>query len=213
MRDAVSIYERCCFEIWEVLFRDMGGADQVGKRRGHEAFPTRIGGLVVSVSACGSSDPSSSLTRCTIFGSTSVNHETFRDIRSACREGGIQGYCRGITNNSEICQLLSILNISYVYSFLAVTFPSISQKLPSSLNSAVLLLNAKKFQITLLLDTSGIQQHDEHRTNVSLTVHISVCPSPSAYFSSNHFFSPFFTLSTYSLLSFPLPSLYSVLVF
>ena len=86
---------------------------------------------------------------------------------------------------------MPISNFSYVYSFLAVTFPSISQKLPSSLNSAVLLLNAKKFQITLLLDTSGIQQHDEHGTNVSLTVHISVCPSPSAYFSSNHFLTHF----------------------
>ena len=44
---------------------------------------------MVSGSASGSSDPSSSLTRSTIFGSSSVNHETFRDIRRACREGGI----------------------------------------------------------------------------------------------------------------------------
>ena len=45
---------------------------------------------MVSGSAYGLSEPSSSLTRSTIFGSSSVNHETFRDIRSACREGGIR---------------------------------------------------------------------------------------------------------------------------
>ena len=44
---------------------------------------------MVSVSASGLSDLSSSLLCSTIFGSRSVNHETFRDIRSACREGGI----------------------------------------------------------------------------------------------------------------------------
>ena len=32
MRGAVSRYERCCFEIWKVLFRDMGGAEFVGER-------------------------------------------------------------------------------------------------------------------------------------------------------------------------------------
>ena len=65
------------------------------------------GSLVVSVPACGSSDPSSSLTRCTIFGSTSVNHETFRDIRSACREGGIGaavGESRTIPRYVSCCQ-------------------------------------------------------------------------------------------------------------
>ena len=99
MKGAVSRYGRCCFEIWEVLIR--------GKRRGHEVFSLRIGGLVVSVSACGSSDPSSSLMRCTIFGSTSVNHETFRDIRSACREGGIGaavGESRTIPRYVSCCQ-------------------------------------------------------------------------------------------------------------
>ena len=65
------------------------------------------GSLVVSVPACGSSDPSSSLARCTIFGSTSVNHETFRDIRSACREGGIGaavGESRTIPRYVSCCQ-------------------------------------------------------------------------------------------------------------
>ena len=168
---------------------------------------------MVSVSACGSSDPSSSLTRCTIFGSTSVNHETFRDIRSACREGGIGaavGESRTIPRYVSCCQSRTFPMYIAFWQLHSHLYLKNSRVL---WDSAVLLLNAKKFQITLLLDTSGIQQHDEHRTNVSLTVHISVCPSPSAYFSSNHFFSPFFTLSTYSLLSFPLPSLYSVLVF
>ena len=43
-------------------------------------------GPVVSVPA---SDPSSILTCCNFFGSRNVNHETFRDICSARREGGI----------------------------------------------------------------------------------------------------------------------------
>ena len=46
-------------------------------------------GLVVSVPASRSSDPRSILTCCNIFGARNVNHETFRDIRSAQREGGI----------------------------------------------------------------------------------------------------------------------------
>ena len=67
----------------------------------------RIGGLVVSVSACRLADLSSSLTRCTIFGSTSVNHKTFRDIRSACGEGGIGaavGESRTIPRYVSCCQ-------------------------------------------------------------------------------------------------------------
>ena len=35
MTDAVSRYGRCCFEIWEVLFRNMGGAKFVIVRRGY----------------------------------------------------------------------------------------------------------------------------------------------------------------------------------
>ena len=70
-------------------------------------FLLRIGDLVVSVSACRLVDPSSSLTLCTIFGSTSVNHETFRDIGSACREGGIGaavGESRTIPRYVSCCQ-------------------------------------------------------------------------------------------------------------
>ena len=89
----------------------------------------RIGGLVVSVPACGLSDPCSNHAHSGFFGSRNVNHETFRDIRSVRREGGI-GW---ITNFSDICKLLPISNYSHVYSFLAVTFPSISRKVPSYL--------------------------------------------------------------------------------
>ena len=49
----------------------------------------RTGGLVVSVPASGSSDPSSSFTICSSFVTRNVNHETFREICSARREGGI----------------------------------------------------------------------------------------------------------------------------
>ena len=78
MEGAVSRYGKCCFEIWEVLILLVRSGDWW------------IGGLLVSVPASGSSDQSLSLTHCTIFGSRSVNHETFRDIRSTCREGGIR---------------------------------------------------------------------------------------------------------------------------
>ena len=70
-----------------MLFFDMGGAE-LGCGR-WSAILCRIGGLVVSVPASGSSGPSSSLTCCSIFRSRNVNHETFRDIRSARREGRI----------------------------------------------------------------------------------------------------------------------------
>ena len=35
MTDAVSRYGRCFFEIWEVLFQNMGGAKFVRSRQGH----------------------------------------------------------------------------------------------------------------------------------------------------------------------------------
>ena len=79
----------------------MGFADLVGKEQGHYNCSTRIGGLAVSDPVCGSSDPSSSLTSYTIFGSRSVN------IRSACREGGIGaavGESRTIPRYVSCCQ-------------------------------------------------------------------------------------------------------------
>ena len=55
----ISRYGRGCFEILEVLFYDMGGAEISFGRRGN--ILCRIGGLVVSVRACGMSGPSSNL--------------------------------------------------------------------------------------------------------------------------------------------------------
>ena len=58
-------YGRGCFEILEVLFRDMGGPEICFGRREH--YTCRNGDLVVSVQACGMSDPSSSLDPCSFF--------------------------------------------------------------------------------------------------------------------------------------------------
>ena len=92
----ISRYGRCCFEIWEVLFRDMGGA-VLGGGGGHTfrdmggavsrywrccfeiwellksvlgggfTKTCRNGGIPVSVRACGLSGPSSSLGPCSFF--------------------------------------------------------------------------------------------------------------------------------------------------
>ena len=90
-----------------MLFFDMGGAE-LGCGR-WSAILCRIGGLVVSVPASGSSGPSSSLTCCSIFRSRNVNHETFPDIPvlSARREGGIGapvGESRTIPRYVSCCQ-------------------------------------------------------------------------------------------------------------
>ena len=61
----ISRYGRGCFEILEVLFYDMGGAEISFGRRGN--ILCRIGGLVVSVRACGKSGPSSILDPCSFF--------------------------------------------------------------------------------------------------------------------------------------------------
>ena len=88
------------------------------------------GSLVVSVPACGSSDPSSNLTGSINFISSIKYLEMFRDIRSERREGGAWGVSRNVPR-SVSCSFNAyigtpISNCSYVYSFLAVTFPSIS---------------------------------------------------------------------------------------
>ena len=91
MEGAVSRYGRCCFEIWEVLNLLVKGEDT--------DVVSSIDGLVDSVPASGSSGLSSSLTHCIIFISRNVNHETFRDICSALREGGIGA----AVGESQIC--------------------------------------------------------------------------------------------------------------
>ena len=70
-----------------MLFRDMGGAEFEGGRRGD--CLRRFGGLVISVPDSESSVTGSNLGPCGDISSGNVNHEKVRDIRSALREGGI----------------------------------------------------------------------------------------------------------------------------
>ena len=62
-----------------------------------------------------------------------MNHEMFRDIRSARREGGIGAAVGESGTIPRYVILLPISNFSHVYSFLTVRFPSISRKVPSYL--------------------------------------------------------------------------------
>ena len=86
------------FEIWEVLFRDMGG----GWR---EHCLRRFGNLVVSVPDFESSVPSSNLGPCGDFRSGNVNHEKVREIRSTLRGGG------GIRFAELVRQASSLANV------------------------------------------------------------------------------------------------------
>ena len=67
-------------EIWEVLFRDMGGAELGGGTQGQ--CLRRFVGLVVCVPDSESSVPGSNLGSCGDFRSGNVIHEKVRDIRS-----------------------------------------------------------------------------------------------------------------------------------
>ena len=66
-------------------FRDIGavGGGGINHYETFQQVSIVVYGPVVSVPAYESCDPSSILARCNIFGSRKVNHETFRDIRSA----------------------------------------------------------------------------------------------------------------------------------
>ena len=98
-----------------MLFFDMGGAE-LGCGR-WSAILCRIGGLVVSVPASGSSGPSSSLTCCSIFRSRNVNHETFPDIPvlSARREGGIVLS----VNHEQFLDMLAVANLELFSMYIA----------------------------------------------------------------------------------------------
>ena len=81
------------FEILEVLFRDMGGAEMCFGRRGD--LICRIGGLVVSVRACGMSGPSSNLDPCSFLDLQYVRES--RNIPRYAQHpkgGGNWGCCR-----------------------------------------------------------------------------------------------------------------------
>ena len=102
---------------------------------------------MVSVPACGSSGPSSNLTGSIIFISSIKYLETFRDIRSERREGVAWGVSRNVPR-SVSCSFNAyigtpISNCSYVYSFLAVTFPSISRKVARYLGQCMHPTKAK----------------------------------------------------------------------
>ena len=73
------------------IFWDIGavGGGGINHYETFQQVSIVVYGPVVSIPAYESSNSSSILTRCNIFGSRNVNHETFRDIRSAWREGGI----------------------------------------------------------------------------------------------------------------------------
>ena len=66
-------------------FRDIGavGGGGINYYETFQQISMVVYGPVVSVPAEELSDPSSIPARCIIFGSRKVNHETFRDIRSA----------------------------------------------------------------------------------------------------------------------------------
>ena len=94
-------------------------------------FLSEQSSLVVSVPAWGLYGPSSSLTQCIIFISRNVNHETFRDIRTAWRGvawGGSRNVSRSVSCSFNAYIGTPISNVSLVYDFLAVTFHSISRK-------------------------------------------------------------------------------------
>ena len=96
---------------------------------------------MVSVPACGSSGPSSNLTGSINFISSIKYLEMFRDIRSERREGVAWGVSRNVPR-SVSCSFNAyigtpISNCSYVYSFLAVTFPSISRKVARYLGQCI----------------------------------------------------------------------------
>ena len=69
--------------------------------------------------------------------SSNMNQEKVRDIRSALREGEI-----GLlsVNHEEFRDILApISNFFHVYSFVTVTFQSISRKFPSYLGQCMVL--------------------------------------------------------------------------
>ena len=128
----------CCVEGREIkyleTFRDIGAVlcGGGGEIKSVLAIVSKKGSLVVSVPACGSSGPSSNLTGSINFISSIKYLEMFRDIRSERREGVAWGVSRNVPR-SVSCSFNAyigtpISNCSYVYSFLAVTFPSISRK-------------------------------------------------------------------------------------
>ena len=105
---------------------------------------------MVSVPACGSSGPSSNLTGSINFISSIKYLEMFRDIRSERREGVAWGVSRNVPR-SVSCSFNAyigtpISNCSYVYSFLAVTFPSISQKVARYLGQCTKALQYAEFR-------------------------------------------------------------------
>ena len=85
-----------------MLFRDMGGAEFEGGRRGD--CLRRFGGLVISVPDSESSVTGSNLGPCGDISSRNVNHEKVRDIRSALRESGI-----GV--HEELRDILALANL------------------------------------------------------------------------------------------------------
>ena len=96
---------------------------------------------MVSVPTSRLSGPSSNLGPCSIFRSRYVNHEKVRDmrVRSARREGGIRaavGESQMIPRYISCCQSQTFPMYN-VYSFLTVTFPSISRKVSSYLGQCM----------------------------------------------------------------------------
>ena len=71
MGGAISRYRRCCFDIWEVLFRDRGGAELGHGRREHVLYTVGLVALwLVSQGSQGRGE----------LGLLSVNYEQFRDM-------------------------------------------------------------------------------------------------------------------------------------
>ena len=130
----------------------------------------RIGGLVVSVRACGMSGPSSIPDQCSFYQiySMYVKHETFRDMRCVGREGGngaAVGESRIVPRYFSCCQSRTVPMYIAFWQLHSHLYLKKSRVIWDSAQTKNLHLQIKIMQISRKVNSVNITNRETHSTH------------------------------------------------